>query len=142
MVSLACEHDPGFAVSRIDAPREDGRPNYTVDTLDWLRSLYPAQQLFAIAGADSFLDLPRWFQSHRLLELAEWIVVSRPGFDLAQLERLDLLREFTDRVHVLDTLHEQVSASQLRERLAQGEDCSDSIPQNVLGYIQEYHLYG
>ena len=141
MVALACAPNPRFVISRIDAPRPDGRPNYTVDTLEQLRQLFPAQHLFAIAGADSFLDLPRWFQSHRLLELAEWIVLSRPGFDLGQLARLNLPRALLARVHVLDTLDEQVSASGLRARLAQGDDCSDAIPQSVLSYIQEHHLY-
>ena len=60
-------------------------PNYTVETLATLHEAMPEARLFNLVGADSFLDLPRWHEPERLLELAEWIVVSRPGFPLANL---------------------------------------------------------
>ena len=83
MVELACSPEPRFAVSELDAPRPDGAPNYTVDTLETLHETMPDTRLFNLVGADSFLDLPLWHGPERLLELAEWIVVSRPGFPLA-----------------------------------------------------------
>lgn len=145
MVSLVCASDPRFAVSDLDAPRGDGRPNYTVDTLEAMRgSVLEARswRMFAIAGADSFLELPRWHRSRRLLELAEWIVVSRPGFSLEELSGLGLSEEMMARVHLLGTVQERVSATELRGRLARGEDCSDSVPEVVLEYVRAHHLYG
>lgn len=144
MVSLLCEARPHFWVSDLDAPRGDGRPNYTVETIEALQGLLPGAervQMFAIAGADSFLELPRWYRSERLLELAEWIVVSRPGFSLAELSGLGLSKELMARVHLLETVHERVSATELRARLARGEDCSDSVSEAVLRYAREHHLY-
>src|ERR1700678_2836178 len=79
MVSLACAEDPRFEASSIERPRPDGAANFTVDSLDALRRLCPKGTLFNLVGADSFLTLPRWHSPRRLLELAEWIVVSRPG---------------------------------------------------------------
>jgi len=145
MVSLVCGLDTRFSVSDLDRPRDNGRPNYTVDTLEALKGeLRGAEgvRMFAIAGADSFLELPRWRESRRLLDMAEWIVVSRPGFSLRELARLDLPQEMMERVHLLETVQERVSATELRARLARGEDCSDSVPEAVLGYVREHHLYG
>ena len=99
MVELACRVDARFSVSGIDAPWPDGSPNYTVDTLAALREEMPDARLFNLVGADSFLDLRRWREPERLLELAEWIVVSRPGFALADLSPLDLSPEQRSRVH-------------------------------------------
>ena len=141
MVSLVCASEPRFSVSELDAPRADGKPNYTVDTLEALRSMVPDARIFAIAGADSFLELPRWHGSERLLHLAEWIVVSRPGFELEELPSFYTATCSTARVHLLETVQETVSATQLRARLARGEDCSDSVPGNVLSYIRAHHLY-
>ena len=142
MVNLACLADPRFAASDLDAPRPDGRPNYTVDTLETLRRQNPKARLFAIAGADAFLDLPRWYESARLFDLAEWIVVSRPNFPLRGLSALGLTEAQRARVHLLDTVHDSVSATDLRSRLRSGERCDDLLPEVVERYIRQHRLYG
>jgi nicotinate-nucleotide adenylyltransferase len=141
MVELACASDPRFAVSDLDAPRDDGTPNYTVDTLATLRDAMPEDRLFNLVGADSFLDLPRWHEPERLLELAEWIVVSRPGFPLADLSSLELTPRQRGRVHLLQTVHEDVAATNLRERLEAGDRCGDVLSPEVSAYIQAHRLY-
>jgi nicotinate-nucleotide adenylyltransferase len=141
MVELACRADPRFAVSDLDAPRGDGSPNYTVQTLATLREAMPDARLFNLVGADSFLDLRRWHQPERLLDLAEWIVVSRPGFPLANLSALGLTPLQRGRVHLLQTVHEDVAATDLRERLETGDQCVDVLDPAVSAYIQAHHLY-
>lgn len=141
MVRLACSPDPRFAVSELDAPRPDGAPNYTVDTLATLHEIMPEARLFNLVGADSFLDLPRWHGRERLLELAEWIVVSRPGFPLVDLSPLGLSAHQRGRVHLLQTVHEDVAATNLRERLEADDPCPDVLSPDVLDYIRAHHLY-
>ena len=141
MVELACKADSRFAVSDLDAPRSDGKPNYTVQTLAALHEAVPDARLFNLVGADSFLNLPRWHEPERLLELAEWIVVSRPGFPLADLSALDLTPHQRGRVHLLQTVHEDVAATNLRERLEAGDSCADVLDPAVSAYIQAHHLY-
>jgi nicotinate-nucleotide adenylyltransferase len=141
MVALACEGDARFAVSKVDAPRADGAPNYTADTVAALRQEMPEAAVFVLVGADSFLGLRRWHQPERLLEMAEWIVASRPGFSLEDLSSLALTPEQIGRVHLLRGVHEDVSASELRRRLSQGDACAELLPGAVLGYIRERGLY-
>ena len=142
MVDLACEADPRFFASDLDAPRPDGRPNYTVHTLETLHRQNPDAKLFAIAGADAFLDLPRWYESPRLFHLAEWIVVSRPNFPLQALAALHLTDAQRARVHLLETVHDDISATHLRARLRTGKPCDDLLPVGVGPYIRQHHLYG
>ncbi len=146
MTSLACAEDPRFTVSDLDAPRPDGAPNYTVDTLESMHRTYPGATLFNIAGADSFATLARWRDPQQLLALAEWIVVSRPGFPLPDLKNADpenlvLNAERRSRIHLLNSVHEDVAATSLRERLAQGDPCTDLLPAAVSHYIRRHHLY-
>jgi nicotinate-nucleotide adenylyltransferase len=141
MVELACAADRRFAVSDVDAPRRDGAPNYTVATLATLHEAMPEARLFNLVGADSFLDLPRWHEPERLLEAAEWIVVSRPGFPLANLSALGLTAHQRGRVHLLQTVHEDVAATNLRERLEAGDPCTDVLDPEVSAYIQAHRLY-
>lgn len=131
------------AISTLDAPRPDGGPNYTVDTLAALARDLPAATLFVLTGADSFLDLRRWRSPDRLLELAEWIVVSRPEFPLTEdrLAPLALTRTQRARVHLLSTVQEEVSATELRRRLRDGDPCVGLLPPAVSAYIQAHRLY-
>jgi nicotinate-nucleotide adenylyltransferase len=141
MVTLACRADPRFAASRLDAPHVDGSVNYTVDALTELRREMPDATLFVLVGADSFLELRQWRKSDQLLELAEWIVVSRPGFSLNDFAGLGLSGSQMGRVHVLNSVHEEVSATELRKRLRSGDDCGDLIPAVVAEYIRAHRLY-
>lgn len=141
MVEIACKVDTRFSVSEIDAPRPNGSPNFTVDTLTALRKEMPAARLFNLVGADSFLDLRRWQEPERLLELAQWIVVSRPGFMLTDLSRLDLNPKQRSQVHLLQTVHEDIAATDLRERLEAGDPCLDVLAPGVSSYIEAHLLY-
>lgn len=135
----------GFVLSNLDAPRPDGTPNYTVDTLSALAREYPAATLFVLTGADSFLSLRKWRSPAKLLALAEWIVVSRPDFPLTPefLERPEfaLTPAQRARVHLLTSVHEDVSATELRRRLHVGDPCPGLLPPAVAAYIHSHHLY-
>ena len=132
-----------FEVSPLDAPRADGEPNFTVDLLERVRHLEPEAELFSIVGADAILELPQWRRPERLLELAEWIAVSRPGAELGERE----LREagLTDagsrRVHLLGGVAEPVSSTELRRLLRAGESCEGLLGPAVRRYIAEHGLY-
>lgn len=147
MVRLACERERGgrmgarLVASTIDAPQPNGAPNYTVDTLERLRREMPEATIFNLVGADSFLTLRKWREPERLLALAEWIVVSRPGYSLEDLSAVALTGAERDRVHLLETVHYDISPTALRRRLAEGEECRDLLPAPVADYIQSHGLY-
>jgi nicotinate-nucleotide adenylyltransferase len=148
LVAAACqpgypESDPRFVASCIDAPRADHSPNYTVDTLTALAQQHPDDTLFNLVGADAFLSLRSWRSPDLLLSLAEWIVVSRPGYPLteADLAPLALAPSQRYRVHILTGVAEDVSATELRERLGNGDPCSDLLPASVADFIADRHLY-
>jgi nicotinate-nucleotide adenylyltransferase len=86
MTRLAIADEDSFEVSLADAPQQDGRPNYSWDTLLRLRHFFAAEsRIFFLMGADSFAGLRQWFRGADLPFLAPFIVASRPG------ERLDNL---------------------------------------------------
>ena len=67
-----------------------------------------------------------------MLSAVEFIVVSRRG------HRYEIPEEA--RVHRLDTLDLPVSSSEIRSRLAAGDDRVD-VPAPVLDYIRKQNLY-
>lgn len=87
MTQLAIAGEPGFEVSLIDAPRPGDAPNYTLETLERLRSELPAgTELFCLIGADSFLGLRHWHRAEEIPFAAALIVASRPGQELSEFE--------------------------------------------------------
>lgn len=143
--------DPRFALTSIDAPRPDGQPNFTVDTLPALAREYPDAQLFVLTGADSFLTMRSWRSPEQLLALAEWIVVSRPDFsltpDFLTRSEFSLTPEQRARIHLLPGIAEDISATEIRARLqAAASKAGDSaldlwLPPAVTVYIRSHGLY-
>src|SRR5690242_13736367 len=82
MTVIATASNPRFTVSRVDIDR--GGPTYTVDTLRDLRRTYGTKaELFFITGADALNKILSWKDAGDLFELAHFIGVTRPGFDLS-----------------------------------------------------------
>lgn len=183
MTALATEADPRFVPSLLDAPRstdaDDAHPNYTVETLTRLRASLAAESrsfaLFTLLGADSWLEIRRWFQAPRLLALTDWIVAARPGFSLASAEaalppevtaervnhaidspknrrssssshpECDLILHHGDstatRVWFLPDLQENISATDLRAALHQGDVDREFLPASIWEYIRKTNIY-
>jgi nicotinate-nucleotide adenylyltransferase len=142
MVQLLCDEEPAFEASTLEEPNKSRGANYTIDTLTKLRQqLSPADTLFVLVGADAFLDLRRWRQPDELLKIAEWIVVSRPGFSLNNLAPLNLTPEQQRRVHLLEGIAEPASATHIRDLLAADDDCTALLLPAVFHYVRSHHLY-
>ncbi|MGA3224783.1 MAG: nicotinate (nicotinamide) nucleotide adenylyltransferase [Acidobacteriaceae bacterium] len=163
MVKLAVAGDPGLSASDIDAPLPSGQPNYTFDTLQRLRShLQPADVLFFLLGADSFLTLRQWHQSTELLLFCDFIVAGRPGFSLAQINaalpegvkntgghpeagytRFTLSGPSgrSARLFVLPDLDQDISATEIRAALAEGAEQQTVLAPAVAEYIRSHGLY-
>jgi nicotinate-nucleotide adenylyltransferase len=146
MVRLLCGELPYLEASELDAPLGgtlgEGVPNYTIDTLTRLREeLGEGDRIYSIVGVDAFLALRRWRDPGKLLAIAEWIVVTRPGFSLGELVGLGLSEAERAKVHLLGGVAEEVSSTGVREALRDGRNCAGMVPGSILEYIRLRHLY-
>lgn len=158
MVRAAVSGNSQFAVD----DREIRRPgmSYTVETLESLkRDLGSRAALCLVLGADAFTGLSEWRRWRELFELAHLVVAGRPGHDPAlAAEGLPepLAREWRTRLAAsAGALHEadhglvysapttllDISASDIRRRLASGRSARYLLPAAVLDYIQNNGLY-
>jgi len=130
MVELALLHDPQLLVSTFELTL--GRRAYTVDTVEHFRRQLPSADLFLIIGADSYRELDTWRRWRDLVEMVTLVVLRRPGSEVA----------VAGGVIVLDNAPLDVSSTELRERLRQGDRSVDGlIPEAVLDYVRKYSLY-
>ena len=85
MTKLAITGEPGFELSLADAPTASGAPNYSLDTLESLRSQLAGCALFFLMGADAFFGLRLWRRAAQIPFVAPLIVASRPGQRLGNI---------------------------------------------------------
>ncbi|MER5337213.1 nicotinate-nucleotide adenylyltransferase [Micromonospora sp. NPDC002717] len=134
MTVIATASNPRFQVSRVDIDR--GGPTYTVDTLRDLHAEYgPKVQLFFITGADALEKILSWKDLDEIFELAHFIGVTRPGFELTDAHLP------ADTVSLVQVPAMAISSTNCRARVARGEPVWYLVPDGVVQYIAKRRLY-
>jgi nicotinate-nucleotide adenylyltransferase len=169
MVALACAGQPGLAISFAEAGADwtGSRTFYSVDLVREYRKRLPRRaHLYFLIGADAFLEVGTWHEPERLLDSCDFLAVSRPGFRLDPLRRAlppDVLRRNgspagTPReqrvgqretalrlrhstVHLMASVHVDVSSTEIRRRAARGRSIRGLVPAAVEDYICKQALY-
>ncbi len=139
MTLLGTASNPYFEVSRLEIERPG--PSYSVDTIRKLKGIYGQKtEIYFIVGADEILEIESWHESDQLPDLARFIVAPRPGFDLTSLER-HLPVKFLRSIEVLPITPVDISATNLRARIASGKTIKYLVPEEVEWYIHKHSLY-
>ena len=158
----AAERD--MIVSDLELRREG--PSYTALTLEALhRDGYLPSHLYFITGSDAFAEVKTWYDYPRILQLANFVVVSRPGAplvsELVPNPRLrasdsDALRRGSPKpsaeaaqsliptgptVLSVEADTPDVSSTEVRRRVGAGEPIEGLVPSSVAGHIHRHRLY-
>ncbi|SHG49955.1 nicotinate-nucleotide adenylyltransferase [Jatrophihabitans endophyticus] len=133
MAVIATASNPRFWVSRVDIDRSG--PTYSVDTIRDVAAQRPGAELFFITGADALSQILSWKDAASVLELAHFVGVTRPGYELTNSHLPD------DTVTLLDVPAMAISSSACRERVADGRPVWYLVPDGVVQYINKHHLY-
>jgi nicotinate-nucleotide adenylyltransferase len=129
-VALAVAGESGLAVERCEVDRPG--PSYTVDTLRELRRREPGQDFTLVVGADATRELGQWREAEALPALARIVAVARPGAprpDSTLVER------------VVEVPAVDLSATQIRRRVAEGRSIRYLVPDAVAAFIATPGLY-
>jgi nicotinate-nucleotide adenylyltransferase len=130
-------------------------PSYTADTLERLHARgLAASQIFFIMGVDAFAEIATWKRYPEVLDLAHFVVVSRPGHRIEALQaglpalaarmRPDGEEARTSThplIHLLQAATPGVSSTIVRERLARDEAITALVPPLVEAHIFKHRLY-
>ena len=141
MVRLAITDKPHLKLSTIEVERPG--PTYTNDTMAELKAQLGAENdLFFILGWGSLAELPQWKEPSRLITMCRLVAVPRPGYPRPDLKALEaLIPGLSRRVILMDKPEMDISASEIRDRVAQGLSISHLVPEPVESYIKQHKLY-
>ncbi len=143
MLELATQDKLAFEVSDMELSR--GGVSYTIDTIQHLQADHLGAEIFFIIGLDSLKELHLWHRNDELLECCMVVPFGRGGEDPDLVaEQCELSKVW--KTKLLDRvirIHEvEVSASEIRMRVAEGLSIQTLVPPEVEMYIAEHHLYG
>ena len=141
MVELAIASNSSFRVSRREIDRAG--PSYTVDTLVELRDeVGPDVELYFIIGLDALADISTWEEPARMFTLCRFVAIRRPGFEDLDLHGLSaIIPNAADEIITISAPEFNISATNLRERVASGLPIRYQVPESVEDYIRKHGLY-
>ena len=163
MVALATQDERRFVPSLLEAPEWAEGTNYSIDTVRRLKqTLKKSDRLFFLIGMDAFKDIAKWREARALLGECDFIVASRPRYSLRDVaeslpEELRppaaVIRPFHKQpakgdlvlpgvtLHLLEGIHQSVSATAIRAAAAQGKPLARWLDPRVADYIKKHGLY-
>ena len=144
MLELAIASNPHFTISTVEIERPG--PSYTVDTLRLLHEQWGEEtEIYFVIGWDSLEELTTWYNPRGVLEQLTYLVaVHRPGY----VEEVGYRDQMEERLpglkqHLLTIPAPQleISATDLRMRVAEGRPIKYQTPEAVEQYILQHGLY-
>jgi nicotinate-nucleotide adenylyltransferase len=152
MLEAAVRDYPAFVVDQRELGR-DG-PSYSFDTLTSLRAELGAQGICLLIGMDAFRCLTSWHRWRELIELCHLVVMTRPGAEIPAQGELadfiwrrkvasagDLRQQSAGRLLFQPVTRLEISATDIRSRLAEGRSVGFLVPEAVREIINKEGLY-
>jgi nicotinate-nucleotide adenylyltransferase len=128
MVKLAIEDESGMKAS--DFEFHLPRPTYTIRTLEHLRISYPQHQFLLLIGGDNLSIIHKWVEYQRIITEFGLIVYPRPGY------QNNLKEQLPNIVFISAPLYD-LSATEVRCKLANGESLEGMVPEKVAWYLNQ-----
>jgi nicotinate-nucleotide adenylyltransferase len=130
MVAAAIAGEPRFVLDDSELHRTG--PSFTIDSVESIRARTPEARLFYLIGADNLRELHMWRRIEELRQLVQFVIFGR-----------DLGRDHPEAAHDFPTLPRRIdiSATEIRERVARGVSVRYLVPEAVLSLIISHQLY-
>jgi nicotinate-nucleotide adenylyltransferase len=141
MIALALQARPYFKSSTIEIEHQG--PSYSVNSIAELKAqaVEPTDWYF-ILGWDNLSKIPQWREPAKLIEMCFLAAVPRPGYERPNMKKLEAaLPGIAKKVILMDKPRLEISATDIRNKAAQGLPISGLVPEAVEKYIKENGLY-
>lgn len=150
MLQLAISAYPQFICDTRELERIG--PSYMVDTLASVREeLVADEPLLLFIGTDAFNSLTSWHRWQSLFDFAHIVVITRPHFkqipliDFYKNKQVDDRRSLkscsSGKIYFQSVTQLDISATYIRQMIAEKKSASFLLPEVVIEYIQANHLY-
>ncbi len=134
MVKIAIKNKKNFEVDDIEFQRKT--PSYTYDTI---KQLYNGERINFAIGTDAFEKIESWYKIDKLKDMLNFLVFYREN-DFNP-EKFNELKQKGFMFKMMKMPYEEVSSSEIRKKIKNGEDFSTLVDKNVVEYIYEHEIF-
>ena len=122
--------------------KKEGR-SYTVETLKHLKEIYPQDELYMLVGEDMFLSLETWREPEVIMGMCTVVALRRKGTENAVMEEAaERYRKlYGATVLLMEDEPFEMSSTEIRNKIAAGEDMQEYLIPEVAEYIKKNNLY-
>lgn len=126
MLRAATQDEPEFLLDECELLRPP--PSYTIDTVEEIRRRERDAVIYCLIGEDNIEQLPLWHRFAELEKLVQFVVLDRSGKQPS---------------HSYQLIHRRIdiSATEIRRRVARNESIRYLVPESVQEIIQREKLY-
>lgn len=141
LIKLSIENNEKFFFSDIELNRPG--TTYTYETLTDLKDAYPEHEFFFILGADCLFSIEKWVQPSIIMKHAVLVSAIRGSADKEALSvKAKYLEEkFNAKIILLDFPKDDVSSSEIRDRISKHQNIEHLVPKSVANYIETHGCY-
>jgi nicotinate-nucleotide adenylyltransferase len=126
MIRAAIEGEPRFCLDELELARP--APSYSVDTIETLKRREPDAEFVFLIGEDNVARLPSWHRFAELQKMVQFVVLDRSGLK-------------SEHAYPAIRRHVDISATDIRNRVARGQSIRYLVPPAVEQIIRERQLY-
>jgi len=137
MLHLALEGKPYFEISELEKQEHACNYTYTYYTLQKLKKKHPNDELYFLMGDDNVAEISTWFKYNELLNLAKFIIISRP----ASPKNLSHDFSFSKELDFLEMPKIDISSQRIRNMCSGGQSIHGLVPDKVEDFIKKNRLY-
>ena len=112
------------------------QPNYTTNTLAYLKEKYPQHEFSLIMGEDNLKTLHKWKNYEVILENHPIYVYPRISEEKTENKLINY-----KTIKIVDAPVVEISSTAIRKALKSGKNCRPLLPEAVWKYIDEMHFY-
>lgn len=117
-----------------------GQPSYTIDLIAYLEELYSCRNITFLVGEDNYRSFQQWKSWEELIRHLNFVVFGRSADSDEASEAAGLESSQEQKFRHID-FNLPLSSTEIRERIASGDNCADQIPSPIWQYIVENRLY-
>ena len=156
MLDRAIKNNPYFVTSDVELQRCG--ESYSVETISYFRQTAQEELTpFFILGLDAFLEINTWKNFRELFSLCNFIVMTRPGYEVSKTEQLipsEIMPDFSYKPDEKRFIHSSqfstyiteitaldISSHAIRTHIKNSRSVKYLVPEAVETYIEEHNFY-